>query len=76
MTRKQKKYYKFTAKLIGKMRININTLNTKAVVPLKYLSNFWRLLDLPFISCETEFDLSLSKDYLIYQTLNIKKNFQ
>ena len=29
-----------------------------AVVPLKYLGNFWRFLDLPLISCEVELDLS------------------
>ena len=28
------------------------------VVPLKYLSNFWRSLDLPLINCKIEIDLS------------------
>ena len=41
---------------------NNNTLNTEAVIPLKYLSNFWRTLDLPLINCKTELDLSWSKD--------------
>ena len=63
----------FKAKLIGKLWINIKTLNTKAVVPLKYLSNFWRSLDLPLISCEIELDLSLSKDCITYQISNTKR---
>ena len=28
------------------------------VVPLKYLSNFWKSLDLPLINCKIEIDLS------------------
>ena len=29
----------------------IPPLNTEFVVPIKYLSNFWRPLDLPLINC-------------------------
>ena len=29
-------------------------LDAKVVVPLKYLSDFWRSLDLPLINCEIE----------------------
>ena len=38
-----------------------NTLHTEVVVPLKYLSNFWRFLDLSLINCKVELDLSWSK---------------
>ena len=41
---------------------NNNILDAEVVVPLKYLSNFWRSLDLPLISCEIELDLSWSKN--------------
>ena len=34
-----------------------NTLNAKILVPLKYLSNFLRFLNLPLINCKTELDL-------------------
>ena len=27
---------------------------TEIVIPLKYLSNFWRSLDIPLINCEVE----------------------
>ena len=37
------------------------------MVPLKYASNFWRSLDLSFLNCEIEFDLSWSKDFVTSQ---------
>ena len=33
----------------------------KVVAPLKYLTNFWKILDLPFINCGIELDLPWSK---------------
>ena len=36
----------------------INTLDIEVVAPLKYMSNFWRFLDLLFINGEIELDLS------------------
>ena len=36
---------------------NNNILHAEVVVPLKYLSNFWRSLDLPLINCEIKLDL-------------------
>ena len=44
---------------------NNNILDGEVVVPLKYLSNFWRSLDLPSINCEVEIDLSWPKEYII-----------
>ena len=35
---------------------------TKVVIPLKYLSNFWRSLNIPLISCEAELILTWSKN--------------
>ena len=43
------------------MQNNNNTLYPQVFVPLKYLSNFWRFLDLSLINCEIEFDLSWLK---------------
>ena len=39
-------------------------------IPLKYLSNFWSFLDLPLINCETELDLSWTKDCLLIEQHN------
>ena len=34
---------------------------TEVVIPLKYLSNFWRSLDIPLINCEVEIILTWTK---------------
>ena len=39
-----------------------NTKDVKFVVPLKYLSNFWRTLDMPLINCDINLILTWSKD--------------
>ena len=36
--------------------------NLEIVVPLKYLSNFWRTLDMPLINCEVSLTLTWSKN--------------
>ena len=35
---------------------------TEVVIPLKYLSNFWRTLNIPLINCEIELILTWSKN--------------
>ena len=51
------KPFKYKTKIIGSTPNNGNRLNAQVVLPLKYLSNFWRFLDLPLINCEVELDL-------------------
>ena len=58
------KSFGYKTKIIGRTLANNNTLDTEVVVPLKYLSNFWRSLNLPLFSC----DLSWSKDCRISET--------
>ena len=36
--------------------------NIKIAVPLKYLSNFWRSLEMPLINCKIHLELNWSKD--------------
>ena len=38
---------------------------TKLVVPLKHLSNFWRTLNIPMINCEVELILIWSKNCVL-----------
>ena len=38
------------------------------MVPLQYLSNFLRSLEMPFINCEITLDLSWSKNCVIVAT--------
>ena len=43
------KSFEYNTKIIGRTPNDNNTLDKEVVFPLKYLSNFWRLLDLPLI---------------------------
>ena len=52
------KSLKYNAKIIGRASANDNALIKNTVVPLKYLSNFKRSIDLPLINCETELYLT------------------
>ena len=38
----------------GMTHNNLTKDNVKIIVPLKYLSNFWRNLNIPLINCEVE----------------------
>ena len=38
------------------------------MVPLEYLSNFWRTLEMPLINCEVELILTLSADCVTTNT--------
>ena len=59
------KSFKYKTKIIRSTPNNGNRLNAEVVVPWKYLSNFWRSLDLPLIKYEIELDLSWSRYYVI-----------
>ena len=48
----------------------VPTLNVEVTMPLKYLSNFWRLFYLPLINCEVELDLSWTKDCVLIEHCN------
>ena len=41
------KSFKYKKKIVGTAPDDYNTINAEVVVPLNYLSNFWRFLDLP-----------------------------
>ena len=40
------------------MQTNLVKKEVEIAVPLKYLSNFWRTLDMPLINCEVSLILS------------------
>ena len=63
------KSFKYKTKIIESTPDHDNRLNAEAVIPLKYLSNFWRSLDLPLINCEIELDLLLSRYCVISEIL-------
>ena len=43
-------------------------INVEIMVPLKYLSNFWRTLEIPLINCEVELILMWSAGCVIIYT--------
>ena len=47
---------------------NLNYYTTEIMVPLKYLSNFWRTLEMPRIKCELELILDWSTSCVIIYT--------
>ena len=59
------KPFKYKTKITRKRLDNTSKLNAEVVVPLKYLSRFWRSLDLLLINCERELDLSYSEECII-----------
>ena len=57
--------YSICAGEVGYDVTKVGKNETKIVVPLKHLSNFWRTLDVPLINCEIELILNWSKDCVL-----------
>ena len=57
--------FKSTVKITRKTPANGNTKDVEVIVPLKYLSNFWRTREMPLINCEVNLELTCSKDCVI-----------
>ena len=49
--------FKHKASLTGNTEANGTKTGVKIAVPLKYLSNFWRSLEMPLINCKVELSL-------------------
>ena len=63
--------FRYEIKITGKTPAAGNTKDVKIAVPLKYLSNFWRTLEMSLIICEISLDLTWSKMcYLFYSWSN------
>ena len=52
--------FKSKIKKTGKTPNNDNEKDVEMMVPLKYLSNFWRTLEMPLINCEVNLILTWS----------------
>ena len=57
--------FKSKIKITGKAPNNGNEKDVEIMVPLKYLSNFWRTLEMPLINCEVSLILTWSSTYVI-----------
>ena len=56
--------FNFKAKITGQTG-DKGTKEVEIMVPLKYLSNFWRTLEMPLINCEVELILTWLKNCVI-----------
>ena len=68
------KSFKYKAKLLGNTVVQYNPnhangilKNSTIAVPLKYLSNFWRSLEIPLINCKVELKLKLAANDIFKQ---------
>ena len=52
-------------KITGKTPNDNNEKDVEIMVPLKYLSNFWRTLEMPLINCEVNLILTWSSTCVI-----------
>ena len=60
--------FSFKAKITGQTNDDVEINGVEILVPLKCLSNFWRTLEMPLISCEIELILTWSKSAVIIST--------
>ena len=59
--------FKIKEKMTGQTG-NSGTKNVEIMVPLKFLSNFWRTLEMALSNCETNLDINWSKNCIIVVT--------
>ena len=59
--------FKYKVKLLGNLVLdgNIAKRSVKVVVPLKYLSNFFRSLEMPLINCKIKLNLTWKKECVL-----------
>ena len=59
--------FKYKVSLLGNpvLNDNITKRSVKAVVPLKYLSNFFRSLEMPLINCKVKLNLTWKKECIL-----------
>ena len=60
--------FKFKTKITGQTDNNVRIDNVEIMIPLKYLSNFWRTLEISVINCEIELILTWPANCVIIYT--------
>ena len=66
--------FKYKANLIGNTENNGRKNGVKIAVPLKYLSNFWRSLEMPLINCKVELSLKWIENCILTVNPNANNN--
>ena len=67
--------FKYKSNFIGTIPNGGRKNGVKIAVPLKYLSNFWRSLEMPLINCKVELSLSWNKN-CIFPSVNNDSTFK
>ena len=57
--------YNVEAGATGHKSNKVGTQKIELAIPLKYLGNFWRALNMPLISCEVSLELKCNKNWVI-----------
>ena len=57
--------FKYKGNLVGNTETNETKKEVKIAIPLKYLSNFWRSLEIPLINCKIELSLKWIKNCVL-----------
>ena len=60
--------FNFKAKITDQTNDDGEVNDVEIMIPLKYLSNFWRTLEMPLINCEIELILTWSRNSAIIST--------
>ena len=60
-------------KITGNTPADGNTKTVEIIVPLKYLSNFWRIFEMPLINCEVNIILTWSWSCVITNSTNVRR---
>ena len=63
--------FKSKIKITGKTPNNGKEKDVEIMVPLKYLSNFWRTLEMPLINCEGSLFLTCSSTCVITNSTGV-----
>ena len=62
----QAESFKSKVKITGKTPADCNTKDVERLLPLKYLSNFWRTVEMALINCGVRLILTWSKIVLLH----------
>ena len=65
--------FKSKGKITGQTPADRNTKDIEITLPLKYLTNFWRTLEMPWINCEVNLILTSSIDCVITNSTGAAK---
>ena len=69
----QSESFKSKIKITGKTPAAGNTKDIEIIVPLKYLCNFWRTLEMPVINCKVNLILTWSPTCVISSAIGETK---